>query len=125
MDIVLRDPFVLRGCPPAPSSSPSWSPPSFEGERLKYSAKGTANARLGDDQPDGTAVIDAKILLESDDGALIFCSYTGRSRHRHPDRLCRSTFQTGDEHTAWLEQPRGCRQGQDRPEDPHLRARRS
>ena len=102
MDIVLRDPFVLGGVPAGTFVVAELESARFEGERLQASSKGVANADWVTISPDGTAVIDVKILLESDDGALIFCSYTGRLDLATGTAYAAPTFQTGDERYAWL-----------------------
>jgi hypothetical protein len=102
MDIVLRDPFVLGGVPAGTFVVAELESARFEGERLKANAKGSANADWVTISPDGTAVIDVKLLLESDDGALIFCSYTGRLDIATGTAYAAPTFQTGDERYAWL-----------------------
>jgi Protein of unknown function (DUF3237) len=102
MDIVLKDPFVLGGVPSGTFVVAELESARFEGERLQASAKGTANADWVTISPDGTAVIDVKILLESDDGALIFCSYTGRLDLATGTAYAAPVFQTGDERYTWL-----------------------
>ncbi len=102
MDIVLRDPFVLGGVPSGTFVVAELESVRFEGEKLKASGKGSANADWVTISPDGTAVIDVKILLESDDGALIFVSYTGRLDLATQTAYAAPVFQTGDERYAWL-----------------------
>ena len=50
----------------------------FEGERLNATAKGSAAADWSITDPDGTISLDVRCLLETDDGALIYMTYTGR-----------------------------------------------
>ena len=102
MDITLRDPFVLGGVPSGTFVVAELETVRFEGERLKANGKGSANADWVTISPDGTAEIDVKILLESDDGALIFVSYTGRLDLATGTAYAAPTFQTGDERYAWL-----------------------
>ncbi len=102
MDIVLRDPFVLGGVPNGTFVVAELESVRFEGEKLKASGKGSANADWVTISPDGTAEIDVKILLESDDGALIFVSYTGRLDLATQTAYAAPVFQTGDERYAWL-----------------------
>ena len=93
---------------------------TFEGPRLK----GEINPGTGDWMPvrrDGTSVVDARIVLRTDDGALIHMSYGGRiaipaemlGQARDPERrhlldpmqyYFRTTpvFETGAERYAWL-----------------------
>lgn len=102
MDITLRDPFVLGGVPSGTFVVAELESVRFEGEKLKANGKGNANADWVTISPDGTAEIDVKILLESDDGALIFCSYTGRLDLATQTAYAAPVFQTGDERYAWL-----------------------
>jgi hypothetical protein len=102
MDITLRDPFVLGGVPSGTFVVAELESVRFEGEKLQANGKGSANADWVTILPDGTAVIDVKILLESDDGALIFVSYTGRLDLATGTAYAAPTFQTGDERYAWL-----------------------
>jgi hypothetical protein len=102
MDITLKAPFVLGGVPAGTFVVAELESVRFEGERLQASGKGSANADWVTISPDGTAVIDVKILLESDDGALIFVSYTGRLDLATGTAYAAPTFQTGDERYSWL-----------------------
>jgi hypothetical protein len=102
MDITLRDPFVLGGVPSGTFVVAELESVRFEGEKLKASGKGNANADWVTILPDGTAEIDVKILLESDDGALIFVSYTGRLDLATQTAYAAPVFQTGDERYTWL-----------------------
>jgi hypothetical protein len=93
---------------------------SFEGARLR----GALNPGTGDwmlMRKDGVMVVDARVVLKTDDGAIIHMSYGGRivipgdllSQARDPDRrhlidpagyYFRTTpfFETGAEKYAWL-----------------------
>src|SRR5690349_19608916 len=49
-----------------------------EGERLKASLKGRAAADWAFVEPSGRVLVDARLTLETDDGATILVTYTGR-----------------------------------------------
>lgn len=76
-----------------------------EGERLKASLVGSAAAdwmvRTG-----SIAILDVRMTLRTDDGALIFVQYGGRldmaNRENGLNAYCAPTFETGDERYAWL-----------------------
>jgi hypothetical protein len=94
---------------------------TFEGERLR----GTIAPGAGGDwrllRKDGSSVVDARVMLRTDDGAIIHMSYGGRivipsehlSRVRDPDQKhlvdpalyyfkVTPVFETGAEAYAWL-----------------------
>jgi hypothetical protein len=76
-----------------------------EGERIRASLAGAAAAdwmvRTG-----AIAVIDVRLTLRTDDGALIFMQYGGRLDLSSPPEarfaFTAPTFETGDERYAWL-----------------------
>ena len=69
--------------------------------------KGTV-AHLGADwltmRADGTAQLDVRIVIHTDDGAAIHCSYKGiMAPHNGAPRIVTAPlFETGDERYAWL-----------------------
>ncbi len=77
----------------------------FEGERLRADLAGSAAAdwlvRTG-----SVAIVDVRMTLRTDDGALIYMQYGGRlDLARRDDGLnayCAPVFETGDERYAWL-----------------------
>ena len=76
---------------------------TFDGPKLT----GTV-AHLGADwltmRADGTAQLDVRIALHTDDGAAIHCSYKGiMSPHNGAPRIVTAPlFETGDERYTWL-----------------------
>jgi Protein of unknown function (DUF3237) len=54
--------------------------------------------------PDGTATLDVRLTVETDDGALIHVRYGGRSERvpENPYNYVAAVFETGDERYAWL-----------------------
>lgn len=80
---------------------------SFEmtGERITARLHGTAAADWATVSPDGTvATIDVRFMLETDDGALLYASYKGRSHMSAtpPYLYTAPQFDTGDERYQWL-----------------------
>ena len=65
----------------------------FEGDRLKGEVlPGGADWVLN--RPDGHMAIDVRITLKADDGALIYCAYTGLFRARTPELM--TAFERGE-----------------------------
>jgi len=77
-----------------------------DGERLKAGLKGPASADWGFLGADGTLQLDVRAALETDDGALILATFTGRadlSDAAAPGPVYAvPTFATGDRRYAWL-----------------------
>jgi hypothetical protein len=71
MTLGLREPIVLPDTPSGTFVVAELASARFEGDRIQASAKGNANADWLYITPDGTAAIDVRVLLETDDGALI------------------------------------------------------
>ena len=91
---------------------------SFEGERLRGSVLGAPGGDWLRERPDGVLVLDVRIVLKTDDGALIYMAYRGL-RHgaaQVMERLARGeavdpssyyfriapTFETAAPAYAWL-----------------------
>ena len=81
---------------------------SIDGPRLR----GTILPPCGDwvmVRADGTAKLDVRLTIETDDGAHILMTYTGISASRDGERTIRTAplFETGDERYAWLNAVQG------------------
>jgi hypothetical protein len=81
---------------------------SIDGPRLR----GTILPPGGDwitVRADGTAKLDVRLTIDTDDGALILMTYTGISATRNGDRTIHTAplFETGDERYAWLNAVQG------------------
>lgn len=76
------------------------------GERLRAKLKGVAAADWAVVSPTGIGLMDVRLTLETDDGALIYVSYNGRvDLSGGLDGATAYTaprFETGDERYAWL-----------------------
>ena len=67
--------------------------------------KGTVKAPSGDwvtSRPDGSLSLDLRVLIETDDGAMILMTYQGISPDGGKNIRCAPLFETGDERYAWL-----------------------
>lgn len=80
-----------------------------EGERLRaHLKKGTAAGDWMIISPDGTALVDIRLTLETDDGALIYVEYQGRRDFTQVYQGVDSPvyiaprFETSDERYCWL-----------------------
>ncbi len=73
-----------------------------EGERLNASMKGSAAADWLRISPEGYGTLDVKITLETDDGAIVHATYTGRLLFDTMAVYATPLFHTGDERYAWL-----------------------
>jgi hypothetical protein len=100
--ITVRSPAMLSGTPVGTRAIIEVGEARFEGERINASAKGRANADWATFRPDGTATLDVRVLLETDDGALIYVTYGGRMDLSTMTVYSTPQFETGDERYAWL-----------------------
>lgn len=87
-----------------------------EGERLRGSLKGNAAAdwlRIG---PDGVGTLDVKATLETDDGAIVHLTYSGRLLLETMTVYAAPLFHTGDERYAWLNRIQAVSKGAFQPD---------
>ncbi len=73
-----------------------------EGERLRASLKGRAAADWLRVSPEGYGTLDVKVTLETDDGAIVHATYSGRLQFDTGTVYAAPLFHTGDERYAWL-----------------------
>ena len=99
-----RKPFVLAGVPAGTRVIVEVEDATFDGDRLRGKAIGSANADWATIGHDGTAALDVRALMETDDGALVFIHYTGRLHLAAQTTYATPLFETGDERYAWLNQ---------------------
>jgi uncharacterized protein DUF3237 len=102
IEISLRAPLVLNNCPVGARWIVEVESATVKGDRLNGVAKGNANADWATIGPDGTASLDVRVLMETDDEALIFTHYTGRLDLETMTAYAAPRFETGDERYAWL-----------------------
>ncbi|MAG34114.1 MAG: hypothetical protein CL908_24810 [Deltaproteobacteria bacterium] len=87
----------------------------FEGERFSARQVGAAAADWALQRPDGIIEIDARITLETDDGALVYLEYDGNSdpaERGQQSILSMMRFETSDERYAWLNRVRAVAKGE-------------
>lgn len=102
LTIDLSEHFVLPETPQGTYVVAPLAGARFDGDRIQANAKGQANADWLTITSDGTAVIDVRLLLETDDGALIQMSYQGRLALADQTVVAAPLFLTGDERYTWL-----------------------
>lgn len=105
-ELELRDPLVVSGAPAGDRMIFEVASARFEGDRFSASLKGVAAADWAILGPGAIVTLDVKLTLETDDGALLFAQYGGRSdvaSFPEPSPVyVTPRFETGDERYAWL-----------------------
>lgn len=90
----------LRARPPA-SGSVNWDAGDLEGERLAASVHGMASGDWAILDARGVVTLDVRLVLKTDDGALIFAAYRGRAVVGGAV-FAAPTYDTGDRRYLWL-----------------------
>lgn len=75
---------------------------SWRGERFQAQQRGRAAADWLDVAPDGTARVDVRLVVETDDGALVYVAYGGRFDAERSVAYTTPVFRTGDPRYAWM-----------------------
>jgi hypothetical protein len=102
---VLRRPHVLAKTPVGGRWIFEVESGKADGDRLQATLKGQANGDWLTVGPDGTGTLDVRALMETDDGALIYLHYTGRtdmSAGAGKPLYSAPQFETGDDRYRWL-----------------------
>lgn len=81
------------------------------GDRLKAHLKGHAAADWLQISPEGYGTLDVKVTMETDDGALIHATYSGRLQFDTGAVYATPLFHTGDERYSWLNRIQGVAKG--------------
>jgi len=76
----------------------------MEGERIRAKLSGQANADWLTTDAYGIGNLDVRMLVETDDGALVFIQYLGKVDFNTPGAAIYATprFETSDERYLWL-----------------------
>lgn len=105
LSITIRRQFRLDGIPAGSRLIGEAAECRWEGERIRASQVGPPASDWVLINSDGSVAVDARLLVETDDGALIAIRYTGRAE-RAPVTgapvIIAPTFETSDERYAWL-----------------------
>jgi hypothetical protein len=102
--ITLAEPMVLPHTPSGTRVIVEVEDAALEGERLSGKLKGHAAADWLTMAADGIGTLDVRATFETHDGALVFCTYRGRSDFGTPGNPIYTAplFDTGDERYTWL-----------------------
>jgi hypothetical protein len=100
--IDIGEAIVIEGTPTGNLMVGEITQARFEGERFNAEQRGRAAADWLDVAPDGTAVVDVRLTLETDDGALVFVEYNGRSNLETGIAYATPHFRTGDSRYQWM-----------------------
>jgi hypothetical protein len=98
----VHEAIVLEGTPMGTLMVGEIRESRWQGERFSARQRGHAAADWLNVTSSGTAIIDVRLTLETDDGALVFVEYKGRSNLTTGIAYCAPTFQTGDARYAWM-----------------------
>jgi hypothetical protein len=86
------------------------------GERVNGTMKGHAAADWLKVSPEGYGTLDVKITYETDDGALIHATYSGRLQFDTMAVYAAPLFHTGDERYTWINRIQAVAKGQFQPD---------
>ena len=103
--VTLAEPITLADTPAGTRMIFEVLEARTEGERFTSRIKGSANADWFLVSADGTGTLDVRATVETDDGALVFIQYVGRtdlSGGPGAPVYVAPRFETGDERYAWL-----------------------
>lgn len=106
MTALLRKPYVLSRTPVGDRLVYEVASGSFEGERLRGTMHGTSTADWLTIGPDGTATLDVRSVLRTEDGAFVYLHYSGRVDVSNgpgtAPMYAAPLFETGDDRYRWL-----------------------
>ena len=105
MTAQLRKPYRLPKTPVGDRLIYEVASGEFAGERLRGVMHGTSSADWLTIGPDGTATLDVRSVLLTDDGAYVFLHYSGRvdvSNGPGAPLYAAPLFETGDDRYRWL-----------------------
>lgn len=103
--LTLGVPAVMPGTPRGMRMIVDVADARWEGERLKASQLSQPSGDWAVVSPDGTLHVDVRTTLETDDGALIYVRYEGRSDYTNVATspiIVAPLFETADPRYAWL-----------------------
>ena len=99
-------PIMMPGGPSGTRAIIEVTSAQYTGERLRAKLKGVAAADWAVVSPTGIGLMDARLTIETEDGALIYVSYGGRvdlsAGMEGATVYTAPRFETGDERYAWM-----------------------
>ena len=88
----------------------------IEGERVKGTMLGHAAADWLKVSPEGYGTLDVKVTYQTDDGAIIHATYSGRLQFDTMAVYAAPLFHTGDERYLWLNRIQAVARGTFQPD---------
>ena len=88
----------------------------IEGDRVKGTMLGHAAADWLKVSPEGYGTLDVKVTYQTDDGAIIHATYSGRLQFDTMAVYAAPLFHTGDERYLWLNRIQGAAKGTFQPD---------
>jgi len=88
----------------------------IDGERVKGTMLGHAAADWLKVSPEGYGTLDVKITYQTDDGAIIHATYSGRLQFDTMSVYAAPLFHTGDERYLWLNRIQAVARGTFQPD---------
>jgi hypothetical protein len=102
----LAEPFFIPDAPTGTRVIAEVTGFDIEGDRIRGHMKGNAGADWLTLSPSLLGTLDVRVLIETDDGALIFTSYSGRldlsGGQGASPAYAAPLYDTGDERYAWI-----------------------
>ena len=105
LSIRIRQQYRIEGVPTGTRLIGEAADCRWDGERVRASQAGASTSDWLTIHANGSVAVDARLLLKTDDGALITVRYTGRAERAPASGaavIMAPTFETGDERYAWL-----------------------
>ena len=87
-----------------------------KGDRISAHQKGHAAADWLKVSPEGYGTLDVKVTMETDDGAIIHATYSGRLQFDTMAVYATPLFHTGDERYAWMNRIQAVAKGTFQPD---------
>jgi hypothetical protein len=114
LTIEIDDHTRLPGSPSGDRLVGSATSYRFEGDRIRATARATPATDWVTVRAGGSGTVDARLLLETDDGAYILVRYEGRITYQSDGAsvVIAPTFETNDERYAWLNSVQGIGKGE-------------
>lgn len=111
VDYELGEPIEVSSGPAGSVTVGEITAARFDGDRLRASLKGRAAADWATVEPGGRVRVDARLTVETDDGAVILVTYLGRMNARTGIVYSSMYFETGDDRYEWLTRIMGVAKG--------------
>ena len=106
LDATIGGMHLIGAGPAGARTIAEFSGGSVTGERLNGTVKGNAAADWMRTSKDGNASLDVRVVVETDDGALIYITYEGRADWSEgpgtKSIFMAPKFETSDERYTWL-----------------------